>query len=110
MFPPTKFLAQTMEQFEKAILKKLPANYESDDALISDIALVHAELLFIHPFREGNGRAARLLADLMAGKAGHGFLNLENFKRKKFEDYVKAIQQSAAGDYSLMEKIISSLF
>lgn len=33
------------------------------------IAQVHAELLLIHPFREGNGRLARWLADLMAFQA-----------------------------------------
>jgi hypothetical protein len=31
-----------------------------------DAHVVHAELLLIHPFREGNGRLARWLADLMA--------------------------------------------
>ncbi|EAT59660.1 Fic family protein [Chlorobium ferrooxidans] len=28
--------------------------------------LVHLELLFIHPYREGNGRTAKLVATLMA--------------------------------------------
>ena len=110
LFPPAKFLYQAMDEFEKTILKKLPAQYESADTLISDIARIHAELLFIHPFREGNGRTARLLADLMAGKAGYPFLNLEDFRKKKFSDYVSAIRQAATGDYSQMEKIIRSLF
>lgn len=34
------------------------------------MAEVHAELLLIHPFREGNGRLARWIADLMAIQAG----------------------------------------
>ena len=34
------------------------------------MAEVHAELLLVHPFREGNGRLARWLADLMALQAG----------------------------------------
>ena len=34
------------------------------------MAEVHAELLMIHPFRDGNGRLARWLADLMALQAG----------------------------------------
>ena len=110
LFPPAKFLQQTMDEFEKTILKKLPAHYKSVDTLSSDIARIHAELLFIHPFREGNGRTARLLADLMAGKAGYPFLNLEDFRKKKFSDYVSAIRQAATGDYSQMEKIIRSLF
>ncbi len=34
------------------------------------VAKVHAELLLIHPFREGNGRLARWVADLMVMQAG----------------------------------------
>ena len=33
-------------------------------------AAVHAEPILIHPFREGNGRCARLLATLMGLQAG----------------------------------------
>ena len=34
------------------------------------IAETQVELIPIHPFREGNGRLARLLADVMAVQAG----------------------------------------
>lgn len=34
------------------------------------LAEVHAELILVHPFREGNGRLARLVALLMALQAG----------------------------------------
>ena len=109
-FPAAKFLHQTLSEFEINVLKKLYNHYHSDEQLIRDIAKVHAELLFIHPFREGNGRIARLLANLMAAKQGHPLFDLENFRKKKFDAYVNAIQQAAGNDYSLMEKIISSLF
>jgi len=33
------------------------------------LAAVHAELLLVHPFREGNGRIARWLSDLMCLQA-----------------------------------------
>ena len=110
MFAPAMFLEQTLNEFDKNILHKLPDSYDSDEVIIKDIAIVHAELLFIHPFREGNGRTARLLANLMAAKAGHKLLDLENFSAEKFTEYVKAIQAAANRDYSPMEKIISSLF
>jgi len=110
MFPAAKFLNMTLIDFDKNILKKLPDAYTSEDDLIKDVAKVHAELLFIHPFREGNGRTARLLANLMAAKAGHKLLDLENFSQKKFNDYIKAVKMTANGDYEPMEKIIRSLF
>lgn len=109
MFPPAKFLEQSLSDFEKNVLKKLPASYSSKEELIKTVAKVHAELLFIHPFREGNGRTARLLANLMCAKAGYKLLELENFSKEKFDAYVKAVQQAAGGNYLLMEKIIASL-
>lgn len=110
VFPSAKFLDKTLKELETTLLLQLPSEYQSEDAQIVDIAKVHAELLFIHPFREGNGRTARLLANLMAAKAGHKLLELERFSKEKWEEYIMAVQQAAVRDYSLMEKIIRSLF
>jgi cell filamentation protein len=110
MFPPAMALDNALKEMEETILKKLPTQYKSKEELIKSIALVHAELLFIHPFREGNGRTARLLANLMAAKAGYKLLELENFSKAKFESYVKAVKMAANKNYEPMEKIIRSLF
>jgi cell filamentation protein len=59
-------------------------------------AAVHAELLLIHPFREGNGRLARWLADLMFLQAGYP-LPLCNFSgrgaTKRKVEYLNAVIQ-----------------
>lgn len=110
MFPPAKFLGETLSQFETDILSNLPKDYSSKDDLIKDIAIVHAELLFIHPFREGNGRTARLLAVLMAAKAGYNLVGLEKFSKDNFDEYVLAVQQATEKKYDKMIAIISSLF
>jgi len=34
------------------------------------MAVVHVELVLIHPFRDGNGRVARILSILMGLQAG----------------------------------------
>ena len=70
-------------------------------------AKVHGELLFIHPFREGNGRTFRILANLMARKQGYPGLN---FKKIDFNEYIIAVQQVAQKDYSRMEQIIAYTF
>ena len=75
LFPAAKFISQNMKNFEKEILLNLPAKYESNEAFIKDIAIVHGGFLLIHPFREGNGRTARLLANLMVRKQGMKGLN-----------------------------------
>lgn len=107
VFPAGRFIPDSMRIFEEEILSQLPDHYTSQQALIKDIAKVHGELLFIHPFREGNGRTSRILADLMARKQGYPSLN---FKRIDFNEYIIAVQQVARKDYSRMEQIIAYTF
>jgi cell filamentation protein len=109
-FPAAKYLAQSMLTFDNEVLKNLPDQYTSREELITSIAIVHGELLFIHPFREGNGRTARMLANLMARKQGYDALLFEKINKENFDIYVKAIQKSAEKDYTLMIAFISSIF
>lgn len=109
-FPASRFLPKTMLGLENEILLNLPNRYNSKDDLVKDIAKVHAELLFIHPFREGNGRAARILANLMSRKQGYDALKFELVTEKEFGNYVLAVQSSADKNYVKMEKIINFIF
>ena len=102
-FPAARFLDASMATFENEILNKIPHKYTSTDAFIRDVAVVHAELLFIHPFREGNGRTARILASLMAIKQD---FNPLNFRDLDFDLYVRAVQLAAGKEYALMEELI----
>jgi len=110
LFPSAKFISKNMDVFEDEILSKMPNKYDNVDSLIRDIALVHGELLFIHPFREGNGRAARVLANLMTRKQGYQGLNFDRIDDTVFLKYVSAVQAVADKDYLPMEKIIKLLF
>ena len=105
-FPASRFLPQTMEEFETQILSGLPNKYNSKDELIKDIAKVHGELLFIHPFREGNGRTARMLANLMSRKQGYDSLKFELITEKEFNMYVLAVQSSADRIYYFFHFLI----
>ena len=109
-FHSAKFLEETMRDFDQRLLRPFPSTYDRTDDLIRDMALVHGELLFIHPFREGNGRTARLLADMMAQKQGHGKLRWEQVGREHFDAYVHAVQQAALDNRAPMEAIIRSVF
>src|ERR1035437_8105782 len=109
-FAASRFLPATMKSFEEEILSNLPNEYQSKNELIRDIAKVHGELLFIHPFREGNGRTARILANLMCSKQGYESLHFELITESKFDEYVSAVQLSAKKDYTKMEEIIRFIF
>ena len=67
VFAAASQIPRLMQQFENGALRKFtPCRFASIDDQALALAVVHAELVLIHPFREGNGRLARLLATLMA--------------------------------------------
>lgn len=109
MFPAARFLLSAVKEFEEAFLKALPDSFEDDKHLVEHIAPIHAELLFIHPFREGNGRTARLLVDLIALKSGFERFNFEKIDEKKLPDYIVAVQSAADKNYEPMTTLFKSL-
>jgi len=96
-WPPAMLVERNMTTFERDVLaRRTPCRPGPFERVTLDMAEVHAELLLIHPFREGNGRLARWLAELMALQAGYP-LPLYRFtgrgagtERKRYLDAVKA--------------------
>ena len=83
-FALPQFIPQLMADFEKTVLSRYtPCNFEDREEQVQALAIVHTELLLIHPFREGNGRLSRLLAMLMALQAGLPPLDFSEFEGKK---------------------------
>ncbi|RYE89881.1 MAG: cell filamentation protein Fic [Cytophagaceae bacterium] len=109
-FPAARFLAASMQQFERDLLHPLPRAYASVEPLLDDVAAVHGELLFIHPFREGNGRTARLVANLMLEQHGYERPRWELITAAEFPRYVAAVQQSALGNYAPMRQLMRALY
>ena len=59
--------------------------------------IAHAHLIAIHPFMDGNGRTARLLAILLLRKYGYGFrklLSLDGYYQRSRDEYIGALQRS----------------
>lgn len=109
-FAASQYIPKMMVELERGILKKhTPCIFKSDDKIITALAVVHAELMLIHPFREGNGRVGRLLAVLMAFQAGLPGLDFSDIKGKKRKAYFTAIQASAGHDYRPMESIFNAV-
>ncbi len=69
------------------------------------IAIVHTELVLIHPFREGNGRIARILASLMGIQAALPPLDFRGVIGKKKKEYIAAVQAGMNRNYKPMEKM-----
>lgn len=110
-FSAAHVLPNSMLTFEREMLNDLPNAYESRDQLVKDIGSIHAELLYIHPFREGNGRTARVLANMMAFKAGYPRINFDPIaKRGDYRNkYIQGVQEALDQKYSIMTHIIDDL-
>jgi len=104
-FAVTSQIARLMNVLDKDFLTKYtPCVGMSDEQLIEAIAIVHIELILIHPFREGNGRIARLLANVMAMQAGKPELDFSMWDKNKIA-YFAAIQ-SGMSDYDQMKTLV----
>ncbi len=99
-------IPRLMEEFENGPLRKFtPCRFESVSQVAKALALVHAELVLIHPFRDGNGRAARMLAVLMAAQAGLPPLNFGRIHGRLLESYFAAVRAGLARDYQPMVEL-----
>ena len=74
---------------------------------MAPIANVHIELILIHPFREGNGRISRLLANVMAMQAGKPELDFSAWDKQK-ERYFSAIQ-AGLDDFEPMKVLVKQV-
>lgn len=92
MFAASAQIPRLMERLDHYVLAAhTPCEYMPEGRLAEAIATVHIELILIHPFREGNGRLSRLLANLMALQAGWPNLDFGPWDRDK-PAYFTAIQ------------------
>lgn len=106
MFAAAAQVPRLMHELERGALQKhTPCAFVDIDQQARALAIVHAELVLIHPFRDGNGRCARLLATLMALQAGLPALDFGGIRGKAKQQYVAAIHAALSLDYAPMIEI-----
>lgn len=99
-----------MAELEKTVLATYtPCCFVAQEKIVEALAVTHCELVLIHPFREGNGRLARLLATLMALQAGLPLLDFSGIRGKTRDAYFAAVQVGLARDYAPMEAIFRAV-
>lgn len=109
-FAMARHISELMEKFEKGTLSEFtpcPATEHRD--IIHAVAVVHTELVLIHPFREGNGRLARMVAVLMGLQAGLPPFDFGGLKGKVRKKYFAAVQAGMDYNYQPMEKVFSAV-
>ena len=103
---PPNGIDPLMRIFERDVLRKSPLVADDDTAVIGFAAEVMGEFIAIHPFREGNGRTAFILANLILMQ--NGLLPLGVYDRRHDEQrYFAACERARISkDYAPMVSLI----
>ena len=110
MFAAAGRIPHLMDQFSRKLLAaRTPCRPAADRDVAGALALVHAELILIHPFREGNGRIARMVAGLMALQANLPPLDFSALDGKARRFYIGGIHAAMGGDYALLTDLFERL-
>jgi len=109
-FAVADHIPRLMDDFERNTLRKYtPCRSKAPGDIVHALAVVHTELILIHPFREGNGRAARMLATLMGLQSELPPLDFGTMGGNSRKGYFAAVQAGMGGDYVPMEEIFSAV-
>ncbi len=99
-----------MREFDRGPLQDYtPCRFAAAAEQARALAVVHAELILIHPFRDGNGRCARLLAMLMGLQAGLPALNFSGVRGEEKRRYIAAIHAGMERNYRPMTAVFERI-
>jgi cell filamentation protein len=97
VWPPSYIVPENMARLEEEMLAKhTPCKPRELAPVCLSVAMVHADFLYIHPFREGNGRMARWLADIMITQAGYplpAYRFAGTGSKRVREEYLQAVRR-----------------
>lgn len=109
-FAMARNIPSLMSEFEKGVLAEFtPCVFERREDVIHALSVVHVELVLIHPFRDGNGRFARLLAIIMGLQAGFPPFDFSSIEGEGKKGYFTAVQEGMARNYEPMKTVFRNV-
>jgi len=112
VWPPAVRVPENMRDFEAKVLRKFTPCRPADLVTVAGaMAQVQSELLLVHPFREGNGRIARWLTDLMAMQAGYANVKYRFTGRGNGiarRNYLHAVVQGYQQNYEPLARLLAA--
>jgi cell filamentation protein len=95
-----------MEAFARDVLSKTPFISDNNDGVLAFVAQLLGDYLTLHPFREGNGRSAFILAELVLLQ--NGLVPLDDYNRKRDEPrYFAACDAARLCDYGPLTALVT---
>lgn len=110
MFAVANQVSRLMEQLDGGPLREFtPCHADAIELQAHALGVVHAELVLIHPFRDGNGRCARVLSTLMGLQAGLPPLDFSPMDGRGKRRYIEAIHAALGRDYAPITRVFSAV-
>jgi cell filamentation protein len=110
LFAAAAHIPALMNQFEREVLSCwTPCRFPAREEITRAMAETHVELVLIHPFRDGNGRLARVVSTLMALQAGLPLLDFRVLAEEKKQAYVVAIHSGMEKRYDPMQRLFEEI-
>lgn len=84
------------------IVAWLAASEETDADVFVQAAMAHLNVISVHPFRDGNGRVARIVQSLVLARGGLGspeFFSIEEYLGSHTQEYYTALRETQGGSY-----------
>lgn len=97
-----EYIPPEYSELKDLILELVNYLEKSDDHPLIKAAIIHYQLVTIHPFEDGNGRTARLISDYYLDLTGYGFANLgslEEYFNYDLTEYYSSIQMNLPALY-----------
>ena len=94
---------KALPQLDKQIKKVVKSEYKDVKSIAYDLSMMLSEFLFIHPFREGNGRISRLLSDVILAKNGFPMVGLN---LKKGDNYIQRVHSGYEMNYEPLAELL----
>lgn len=96
--PPPQWVPELMDNFTRDLTGWIE-EYPGPTAA----ALAHFGLISIHPFEDGNGRTARLIADMilnLTGFSADGMITMSKVFHDELPDYYAALREAQGEDFT----------
>jgi len=95
----------TIPALMQTFVNDLPGKREKNHP-VEFAAMLHRELVTIHPFIDGNGRAARLLMNLVLLQSGYPVAIIPPVLRR---EYLDTLNKTHKGDFKPFNKLIAGV-
>lgn len=90
-------------KLDSLITKITSTKYSNIDSITIDLSMFICDFLFIHPFREGNGRISRLVCDIILAKNNFPMIGLN---LKEGDNYIERVHSGYTCNYTPMEELL----